>query len=244
MRTKYFLIVTCEHAGNMVPVAFKYLFPQAADIVLVSHRGWDPGALKAAKTLANSMNAPLFFHLITRLLVEINRTSERSELFSEYSKGLKNSVKKYLLDRYYHPYRNSVMNLIDQKRAKHTILHLSIHSFTPVLFGTRRKTDIGILADVNRQKENEFALRLMQNLVQALPTYQIDLNEPYNGADDGFTTFLRNKYGEQYLGIELEFNQKHLPIESNHIFLKSLEAGLTQIISPNKKPGSLRLTGR
>ena len=34
-------------------------------------------------------------------------------------------------------------------------------------------------------------------------------NCPYNGADDGLTTYLRNKYSpDAYLGIELEISQR------------------------------------
>jgi hypothetical protein len=37
------------------------------------------------------------------------------------------------------------------------------------------------------------------------------LNYPYQGTSDGFTTHLRKKFPDsQYVGIELEVNQKHL----------------------------------
>jgi hypothetical protein len=55
-----------------------------------------------------------------------------------------------------------------------------------------------------------FALALQLKLRQKLPIYHIELNEPYKGTDDGFTTFLRTRFADaRYAGIEIEINQKY-----------------------------------
>jgi hypothetical protein len=41
-----------------------------------------------------------------------------------------------------------------------------------------------------------------------LPDQRIRMNYPYLGKADGFTTSLRQEFQEQYIGIELELNQK------------------------------------
>ena len=218
MSSKYRVIVTCEHAGNMVPVAFKYLFQQA-DVELMSHRGWDPGALPIAKKLSSELHAPLFFQVVTRLLIEANRSEDNPELFSEYSNGLKRSVKTYILEKYYHSYRDQVINWIKDEIKNYDIVHLSIHSFTPVLKGNKRTTDLGILIDERKQNELNLASRWQTSWSEQLPQYKVDINKPYGGADDGFTTYLRKLFPKNYAGIEFEFNQKFMPMTNDHPIL-------------------------
>ena len=95
--------------------------------------------------------------------------------------------------------------------AGHEVLHLSVHTFTPQLNGVVRTVDVGILFDENQLPESEFSRAFRDKLESRLPDYNIMLNIPYNGADDGFTTYLRTKFSpNDYLGIELEVNQKYV----------------------------------
>ena len=54
------ILITCEHGGNQVPARWRARF-RGAGAVLSSHRGWDPGALGVARTLAKALGAPLVF---------------------------------------------------------------------------------------------------------------------------------------------------------------------------------------
>src|SRR5687768_10947938 len=107
MRRQVMLLFTCEHGGNTVPVGYRKLFRGAGD-VLKSHRGWDPGALKIAKNLAAHFQAPLFYSITSRLLIELNRSLHHRALFSEFARGLPPEEKQKLIDTYYFPYRNRV----------------------------------------------------------------------------------------------------------------------------------------
>ncbi|MDA0195114.1 MAG: N-formylglutamate amidohydrolase [Bacteroidetes bacterium] len=86
------LVITCEHAGNKIHKDFKYLF-KGQKKVLISHRGWDPGALELAKFLSKKSDSVLFQTSISRLLVEANRSDFHPQLFSEYSNPLDPKVK-------------------------------------------------------------------------------------------------------------------------------------------------------
>lgn len=213
----------------MVPVAFKYLFSNA-DVVLMSHRGWDPGALSVAKILAHRLETPFYHYMMTRLLVEVNRSEHHPELFSEYSATLKKSVKKYLIDKYYHPYRHEVTEHIRQEIKHHDVVHIGVHSFTPVLYGNKRSTDIGLLIDESKVNELAFITSWKEQLETLLPNLQIDVNKPYNGADDGFTTYLRKRYENQgYIGIELEINQKYMPLKEESPIVEALISTLKRM---------------
>jgi predicted N-formylglutamate amidohydrolase len=202
------LIVTCEHAGNQVPDCYSHIFANIKD-VLESHRGWDPGARELATFLATEFDAPLFVCETTRLLIEPNRSLDNHQLYSEYSQVLFETDHDLILQQYYLPHRGSVEQLIS-KLAK-PVLHLSIHTFTPILNGTVREVDVGLLFDPTRKSESDFCDILRRDLERNLPSLIIRMNEPYKGTDDGFTTYLRTRFEDhQYLGIEIEVNQKYI----------------------------------
>ncbi len=203
---QFSLLITCEHAGNQVPDEFSHVFTDASEI-LNSHRGWDPGALQLAMSLGEFCNIEPILYFPTRLLIEPNRSLTHPELLSEYSKLLQVDQQHTLIKDYYLPYRNRVETIIQQLHAP--VLHLSIHTFTPVFKAEERKVDVGLLFDPERASEEVFCQKWKIELERVFPDWKIEFNEPYKGIDDGFTTYLRNQFpNEQYLGIELEWNQK------------------------------------
>lgn len=200
------VILTCEHAGNEVPDRYKFLFVGDSE-VLETHRGWDPGAWKLAEYLSVNLVAPVFGCHTTRLLIEANRSLNSAELFSQFSNNLPEIDKKNLIETFYKPYRNQIQQAIEVSLKP--ILHLSIHSFTPVWNNVTRAVDIGILFDPDLPSEKMFTDLLQRELINNLPSLTIRFNEPYKGTDDGITTWLRNYYSnDKYTGIELEVNQK------------------------------------
>jgi len=223
------LIVTCEHAGNKVPDCYNHIFTELKD-VLESHRGWDPGALEIARFLATEFNAPLFICEVTRLLIEPNRSLHSHQLYSEYSKILFEKEHDLILQQYYFPHRKGVEELIS--KASKPTLHLSIHSFTPVLNGQVRAVDVGLLFDPERKSETEFCTKLLHTMEQELPSLSIKLNEPYKGTDDGFTSYLRTKFPDQeYLGIEIEVNQKYIGTAQWELISIGLKEALFDVLS-------------
>lgn len=114
------------------------------------------------------------------------------------------------MDTYYWPYRAEIKSEIDRLVGqRESVLHLSVHSFTPVLDGKKRVADIGLLYDPRRRGESLFCRHWKRQLGQVAPLLRVRLNYPYSGRSDGFTTHLRSLFGEQvYLGIELEVNQR------------------------------------
>lgn len=92
-----------------------------------------------------------------------------------------------------------------------TTLHVGVHSFTPVLNGEVRRADVGLLFDPSRPLERSTSRQWQALLQEALPDLVIRRNYPYRGVCDGLTTALRRQFpADQYIGIELEVNNKHL----------------------------------
>jgi len=200
------LILTCEHAGNDIPQPYnKYFYNEK---VLNTHRAYDLGALdvfQSLKPLADNS----FYSTVSRLFIELNRSLHHRQLFSEFMKDVSKSQKEDIISTYYLPYRTAAEKEIrGYIKADQTVLHLSIHSFTPELNGVARKADIGLLYDSTNQAERKFCKALKAELMVLNPDLIVRFNYPYLGKADGFTSYLRKQFTAQYLGIEIEVNQK------------------------------------
>jgi predicted N-formylglutamate amidohydrolase len=201
------IVLSCEHAANRVPAAYRHLFARSSSI-LSTHRGYDIGILGIARRIARTLNQPLFACCTTRLLIDPNRSLRHPDLFSQFSNALTCSEKERIIYRFHRRYRDSVIKHIQkQMKQNRRILHFSLHSFTPVLSGKKRNADMGILYDPSRKREKAFAMKL-QEILSDWTKLRIRRNYPYRGNADGFTTALRRSFSEpDYLGIEIEINQ-------------------------------------
>lgn len=233
------VVLSCEHAGNHVPPEFAALFDSAAAReALESHRGWDPGSLAIGEAMAGVLDAPLVVQRVTRLLVECNRSLDHPRLFSEFSAGLGGEERRAVVERYWRAHRERVRELVgadevegggcgvgrdrgvaegpragDGALGTAPVVHIGVHTFSPVWKGRERETDIGLLYDPGRRAEAELA-RGWRKAIYASPALltgplRVHLNRPYRGWTDGLTTALRGELPEsRYLGIELEVSQR------------------------------------
>jgi len=120
------------------------------------------------------------------------------------------------------------------KRARR-VVHVSSHTFTPVRNGIVRRADVALLYDPARAPERRLC-RHWQRALQALARrWRVRRNYPYRGSSDGLTRYLRERFAaDEYVGIELEINQKHVrgasPAAANQVRAKviaALRAALT-----------------
>jgi len=202
------LVLTCEHAGHRVPRRYAWLFA-GAEAVLASHQGWDPGALRLARLLAERLKQPPLVTHWSRLLVESNRSPTNPKIWSRFTRGLPRHERVYILEHYWRPHRQEVEAAIDAAIGRgERVVHVAVHSFTPVIDGVVRNADVGILFDSRRTREAAFARRWGALLRQRDPGLRVRYNYPYRGCTDGLATSLRGQHPEaRYLGFELEVNQ-------------------------------------
>ena len=210
------LMLTCEHASNRLPAAFKKFVPVD---VQQTHRAYDIGALKVFRKLVKFAKPEFSCEgKFSRLFVDLNRTITNKSAFSEYyakpearDKAAAEKLKAEAI-KYWTEYRANVEKFVkkninaDNKGA--AIVHLGIHSFTPVLNGKPRNTDIGILYDPARPQERAYANVIRDEIKRLYPHMKVRFNYPYQGTSDRLTTSFRKKFGPRYVGIEIELNQK------------------------------------
>jgi predicted N-formylglutamate amidohydrolase len=200
-------LVTCEHAGHRLPRPYAPRFRRHG--LLTTHRGWDPGALRLAAELAAVLRCPLHVSTTTRLLVDLNRSLDNPACLGPDYRSAPPEVVGAILRDHYHPYRAAVERDAAALARRAPVIHVSVHSFTPVLRGQRRDVDVGLLYDPRRPRERRLCTAWKAALALADPALKVRMNRPYAGTADGFTTYLRTRLPDPaYAGVELEVNQR------------------------------------
>lgn len=210
------LLLSCEHATAFVPAAARLGLQEGEG---TGHEAWDRGAHELALALALELGVPLLAGQVSRLVVDLNRSRSTPGAVPQTSFGLPvpgnwslaphDRTKR--LAALHGPYRRSLRHEIRRSLRRHgRVVHLSIHSFTPVLGEVRREVEVGVLFDPAREAEAAEAAALLEGLraagLDARP------NEPYAGTEDGATTWLRTRFPDpQYSGLELEVRDDLLP---------------------------------
>jgi predicted N-formylglutamate amidohydrolase len=177
--------------------------------VLESHEGWDPGALRLARLLARRLGRPLFATRWSRLLVESNRSPTNPRIWSRFTRELPRQERRSILDRYWRPHREEVEAEVARAVARRgRVVHVAVHSFTPVKDGQVRNADVAFLFDSQRAREAAFGRRWGALLRRHASGLRVRFNYPYRGCTDGLATWLRRRHpAARYLGFELEVNQ-------------------------------------
>lgn len=176
--------------------------------MLDSHRGLDYGALEVARAFGKRLAVTPVTATVSRLVCDLNRSPHHRNVFSEFTRGLSAERREALLAAHYWPYRTGVEDIV--AAAPGRVLHISSHSFTPVLRGEVRRCDVGFLYDPARTAEVSFIDHWHDALAAAAPELVLRRNYPYRGTTDALVTHLRRRYGERYSGVEIEINQKYV----------------------------------
>lgn len=219
-RRAFSVLVTAEHASRGIPNAYRHFFQsKEAREALDSHRGFDPGAGPLARALGRVLEAggpadvyrgllgPPRLGQVSRLLVDLNRSESNRALMAPW---VPKDARPVLVSRFHRPYRQACLR--DVRRAEADglfVRHCAVHSFTPVLNGEVRTTDLGVLYDPGRGPERKWADAVVDALRAGLGTgVRVRRNYPYRGVADGLPTWLRRHTSpSRYAGIELEVNQ-------------------------------------
>lgn len=203
------VVVTCEHAGNRIPARYRSCFADQRE-ALESHHGYDRGALTMARDLARAFDAPLFYSTVSRLLVDLNRSPGHRRLHAEAVQRLPSATRREICATYYAPLRSAAEHAIGMAmRRGRAVIHVSSHSFTPILNGSVRNADVGLLYDPGRPGEAALCRAWQAELAEREPGLRVRRNYPYEGKSDGFAAFLRRRFSQRdYIVIELEINQR------------------------------------
>ncbi len=145
-------LLLCDHASNRIP-------PELGDLGLSprcrrDHIAWDIGAAGVAMELRRLLGCPGLFGGYSRLVVDLNRHPDSPELMLLESDGrtvpgnlrVSESERRRRLDRYHAPYHDAIAAHLDALGRRGIVPALiSIHSYTPELWGLPRPWLLGLL---------------------------------------------------------------------------------------------------
>jgi predicted N-formylglutamate amidohydrolase len=187
-------VFLCDHASNRIPEDCAHFgFDQE---VLATHIAWDPGALGVARHLSSSLDGPLVWPDVSRLVIDCNRSQDAASLIVVESegravpanRGLSAEERARRLGMIHDPYHEAIEAILERRTAaRQPTALVAIHSFTPVYFGKPRHWQIGIVFGDDR--------RLADLLIRELktdPELTVGVNEPYSPADHVYYTVERH----------------------------------------------------
>ncbi|MBN9671878.1 N-formylglutamate amidohydrolase [Roseibium aggregatum] len=188
-------VFVCDHASNF--------FPPPYDVALgvsegdkSAHIAWDPGALGVAKGLAASLDAPLVYTTVSRLIIDCNREENRTDLIpclSETTRiagneNLPASEKAFRIELAHRPFHDAIDKVLDLRAESGVPTALvSIHTYTPVYKGEERPWEIGLISETDR--------RLADSVIADLKDrgdLTVGDNEPYAPSDGVYYTVRRH----------------------------------------------------
>lgn len=178
------LLLICEHAGKEVPPPWRNLdLPPA---FLDTHFGWDIGAGALTELLAERLAAPAVLATYSRLFLDINRSPGdwdclRPDLGGIPVPGNRAATAE---DR---ALREAIARVPFDSAVEHFLMErpavVSVHSFTPVMNGKDRPTEIGVLW----RKECRMGGHALKRL-RSDGRFVIGSNEPYDWhSSEGYT---------------------------------------------------------
>lgn len=163
-----------------------------------------------AQALATALNAPLVSTTVSRLLIDVNRPVGHPNSFSVVTRNMSLAARNTITAQHHQPYWTEVESLVRQAVSRgRRVIHISSHSFTPVLNGEVRNADVGLLYDPQHRGETDLCAHWKAALAASEPSLRVRRNYPYFGTAAGLTAHLRRRFpAKSYLGIELEINQR------------------------------------
>jgi predicted N-formylglutamate amidohydrolase len=145
------ILLICEHAGREVPGAWADLgLPKP---LLDTHFGWDAGAGALTEELAQRLKAPALLATYSRLFLDINRFETDWDVVRPDLAGIPvpaniepDPVDRALRERIVRkPFDRATIEQLARFEPAGRPAVISIHSFTPVVQGKSRPTEIGVL---------------------------------------------------------------------------------------------------
>jgi predicted N-formylglutamate amidohydrolase len=188
-------VLLCDHATFRLPRRLGDLgLPPE---LLRSHIGWDLGIAQVARALAARLDAPLVLSGYSRLAIDCNRPPGVASSIPAVTCGVEvpgnaqvtPAERRRREEALFHPYHDAITALLDARAGRPTAL-VSLHSFTPELYGQRRPWHVGVMYG----RDQRLAALLLDRLRRD-PELVVGDNQPYQVRDE--TDFAVPVHGER-----------------------------------------------
>jgi predicted N-formylglutamate amidohydrolase len=201
-----------DHAGNAIPFALGTLGLCDAD--LTRHIAWDIGVADLGDALAARLDAVFIHQTYSRLVIDCNRATGRGDAVPVESDGtripgndtLTGEQRAGRVSEIHEAYHKAIeVEIARRVAAAQVTILVSLHSFTPVMDGSERPWQIGVLYAGG---DEHFAKAVLESLSRYGDLIVGD-NEPYL-MDDTDHTVPRHAFRAGIPYVELEVAQSEL----------------------------------
>lgn len=177
------IVLLCEHAGRAISQALGNL--GVSEDVIQSHRGWDIGAEKVARQIADLLQAPLVIQRYSRLVLDCNRPPDSPLAIPHVSDQIEISGNASLNAAERTMRVHEIFQPMDAALNKLFVHHprraaFSIHSFTSHMNGFDRPWHAGFLA----RTKTDTAAAMMDHIAAIRSDLTLAMNEPYQIEND------------------------------------------------------------
>jgi predicted N-formylglutamate amidohydrolase len=145
-------VITCDHAGRLIPQRLGTLGVSADE--LETHVAWDIGAAGVAERLGAALGGFVILQTYSRLVIDCNRplhVESSIATTSEYTtvpgnQGISRAEAELRAQAIFLPYHRRIdLELERQKREGRETVFVAMHSFTPRFKGVDRAWHAGVL---------------------------------------------------------------------------------------------------
>jgi predicted N-formylglutamate amidohydrolase len=234
------IVLVCEHASNRIPTEYNNL--GLDDATRTSHIAWDPGASAVAGALSTLLDAKLVQSTISRLVYDCNRPPEaadcipaKSEIYEvPGNQWLQDDDRAHRVDMAYRPFQRLLARTLESISEPALV---TIHSFTPIYFGARRATEIGILHDADSRLADEM-LRISADTLPGL----VERNRPYGPADGVTHTLKEHAIEKGRLNVMIEIRNDLIATSAQQEEMaKAVGKALAMALTNLGRPVSLKV---
>lgn len=216
--TRSQFVIVCDHAGRALPRALGDLGLTEAD--REAHIAWDIGVLGMARRLSEELDAVLFFQHYSRLVIDCNRPLEAKDSIPEITggidvpgnRGLSQADRRARVDAIFTPYHERIRASLEKRDQEAPYFLLSMHSFTPILYGVARPFHAGVLYHHDRR----LALPLLE-LLRAEPGLVVGDNEPYAASPKTDYSIIEHAQNKGVPYVEIEVRQDLIGEETGQV---------------------------
>lgn len=178
------MLLICDHASRRVPAALADLGLSAE--ILETHIGWDIGAAEVTRQMSARFGATAVLAGYSRLVIDNNRDPgdpswippESDHVPIPGNQDISDGEIAARVSEIFEPYHAAVGAELDRltESGRAPVL-FSVHSFTPVMDGMKRKWDVSVLWN----EDDRLATHVADHLRAHDPHLIVGDNEPFSG---------------------------------------------------------------
>lgn len=227
------VILTCEHAGDVVPRKLDLLGMTPDDYKC--HYAVDIGVRDVVRYMSGMLNAPAILGNYSRLVVDLNRAVDHPTTFAPTGEDkpvpgnidIPDDDKAQRIREIYEPYHQALSGILDRVIAAQTVpVIVSVHSFTPRFFAFDRPWEIAFL----HSDDSRLSLALIAYF-KALG-YHVGDNEPYDHRIVRGSSITRHAGKRRLPGTMVEFRNDMISNDKDAFFwAKLLADGLQEVLA-------------